>query len=422
MVPLTEVLSYISHYCFSGKRDLRNGHRFLVAGGGTGDAAVGLAEQLREYDSEIVYVDISQASMAIARERARIRGLEDRVKWVHGSLLSVAEMGLGMFDYVNSSGVLHHLENPQDGLNALASVLKPDGAMGLMLYAKYGRMAVYQMQEILRLINHDTTVPQETVDNAKVILNAIPNGNWFLSSPPIVMNEIASGDAAIYDMLLHSQDRAYSIPELYEYLRASGLDLIELYPDEFVLGKKQYDPVLYIKDAALLEKAKRLPREKQQQLAELLNGKICKHTFHAARKLPPLPSIADPDMVPFLNDSFITKIYEEMYALIKQSGDIVTMRPSNENMAAMFIKTPHLETFMKYFDGKRSMGELVQLVQGSIVGAQKPSYNDLVQEFSLFYQAMNQYNWLLLRHKSIPPYTVKSEMQARVTRLYPQGK
>jgi hypothetical protein len=44
---------------------------------------------------------------------------------------------------------------------ALKSVLKPDGAMGLMVYAKYGRASYYHVQEMMRLINDDQEEPEQ---------------------------------------------------------------------------------------------------------------------------------------------------------------------------------------------------------------------------------------------------------------------
>ena len=68
-------LAKINHYCYAGRQDFHN-FRALVAGGGTGSAAIFLAEQLRERDcSEVVYLDISEKSMEVAQKRAAIRGL-----------------------------------------------------------------------------------------------------------------------------------------------------------------------------------------------------------------------------------------------------------------------------------------------------------------------------------------------------------
>ena len=41
-----------------------------------------------------------------------------------------------------STGVLHHMEKPEDGLASLSSVLKPNGIMLLGLYSKYARSEI----------------------------------------------------------------------------------------------------------------------------------------------------------------------------------------------------------------------------------------------------------------------------------------
>ena len=99
-------------------------HRLLPLRLEVGQVSGGLAHQLRDTDARIVYVDLSEASMAVAKSRIEARGLGRRVEWIHGSLLDVPKWGLDRFDYVNCSGVLHHLADPPAGLAALRSVLK----------------------------------------------------------------------------------------------------------------------------------------------------------------------------------------------------------------------------------------------------------------------------------------------------------
>src|SRR5690242_12167958 len=75
-----DYLAQVNHYCFRGRVAFAEPIRVLVAGGGTGDATVFIAEQLRGTGSEIVHLDFSRQSAAIARRRAGIRGL-DNVRW-----------------------------------------------------------------------------------------------------------------------------------------------------------------------------------------------------------------------------------------------------------------------------------------------------------------------------------------------------
>ncbi len=113
-----DYLGEISHWLFDGKEDFKKGFRILIAGGGTGDSTVYLAEQLKDTDAEIVYLDFSKNSMKLAQERAKNRGLKN-IKWLNDSILNLPDLKLGKFDYIQCSGVLHHLESPDDGLKAL---------------------------------------------------------------------------------------------------------------------------------------------------------------------------------------------------------------------------------------------------------------------------------------------------------------
>jgi len=66
-------LDVVNFYCYGGMENFANGFRVLVAGCGTGDAAVFLAEQLRETGGEVVALDFSESSLAIARRRGEER-------------------------------------------------------------------------------------------------------------------------------------------------------------------------------------------------------------------------------------------------------------------------------------------------------------------------------------------------------------
>jgi 2-polyprenyl-3-methyl-5-hydroxy-6-metoxy-1,4-benzoquinol methylase len=52
--------------------------------------------------------------------------------------------------------VLHHLADPDAGLRALRSVLKPEGAIDLMVYARYGRTGISMLQDYC--LHHDLIV------------------------------------------------------------------------------------------------------------------------------------------------------------------------------------------------------------------------------------------------------------------------
>src|SRR3989440_2987619 len=173
-----DFLEVINFYCFKGKQNFSGPFRALVAGGGTGDQTIFLAEQLRyNRRAEIVHLDFSEKCNEIAKRRAEVRKLVN-ITWVHGSVLDLTSLKLGPFDYINCVGVLHHLEDPKAGLQALRSVLKDGGAMSLMLYGKYGRTGVYQLQELLRRLNFNETDLEAQLANAKIVLDSLRTTNW----------------------------------------------------------------------------------------------------------------------------------------------------------------------------------------------------------------------------------------------------
>jgi len=56
------------------------------------------------------------------------------------------------FNYIDVSGVLHHLPDPPAALRQLKAVLDAKGGIGVMLYGKHGRTGVYGLQRMLRLL------------------------------------------------------------------------------------------------------------------------------------------------------------------------------------------------------------------------------------------------------------------------------
>src|SRR5207342_3479324 len=114
----------------------------------------------------------------------------------------------------------HHLAKPDVGLRALRDVLNPDGgAMLLMVYAPYGRTGIYMLQEFCRRIGI-RAVDDEIRDLADA-LTKLPQGHPLqnlLRDAPDFRNE-----ASLADALLNPQDRAYSVPQLFEFIASAEL-------------------------------------------------------------------------------------------------------------------------------------------------------------------------------------------------------
>src|SRR5262249_19518070 len=142
----------------------------LVAGCGTWQAA---KYAICHPDARVVGIDVSTTSLDHTEQLKRqynLTNLETRQLAIeHAGTLD------GRFDLIVCTGVLHHLADPDTGLNVLRSALKPDGALYLMVYAPYGRTGVYMLQEYCRRLGIGTS-PHE-IGELMAALRALPENH-----------------------------------------------------------------------------------------------------------------------------------------------------------------------------------------------------------------------------------------------------
>ncbi|MFZ2104152.1 MAG: class I SAM-dependent methyltransferase [Roseiarcus sp.] len=247
----------------------RENQEILVAGCGTSQAA---RYALREPGAQITAIDVSDTSLRHTRDLQRKYNLQN-LELHTLPIESVAELGR-TFDLVVCTGVLHHLADPDRGLRALRSVLRPDGAMRVMVYARYGRAGIYMMQEYCRLLEIHPSASD--LRSLAATLDALPKDH------PIANVLRRANDfrrpEAMADALLHPQDRAYSVPEMYAWLDRCGMSFgrwVEQAPYLPQCGALPKSP-----HAARLAS---LPSRAQHAAAELFRGTMVSHNFIAYR-------------------------------------------------------------------------------------------------------------------------------------------
>jgi SAM-dependent methyltransferase len=188
----------------------------LVAGCGTWQAA---KYALCRPEARLVGIDVSPTSIEHTNALKQKYGLSN----LEIRRLPIEEAG-GLardFDLIVCTGVLHHLADPDLGLRALAALLKPDGAMSLMVYAPYGRTGVYMLQEYCRRLGIGTS--------EKDIADLVATFEKLPQSHPLASLLRGSRDAgkpdALADALLNPRDRSYSVPQFYDLLDGAGLTM-----------------------------------------------------------------------------------------------------------------------------------------------------------------------------------------------------
>lgn len=131
------------------------GKRVLEIGCGIGTDTISFAR----HGAQVTAVDLSEKSLEIARRRADVFGLGDRITFVLADSERLSDaLAAGDFDLVYSFGVLHHTPHPDRALAELRRYLKPGGALKLMVYhraswkvlwilLKYGRGKFWRLAE-----------------------------------------------------------------------------------------------------------------------------------------------------------------------------------------------------------------------------------------------------------------------------------
>ena len=248
---------------------LREDLEILIAGCGTSQAA---RYASREPDARITAIDISEMSLHYTRDLQQKYDLQNLE--IHQ--LSIEDVGqLGRtFDQVVCTGVLHHLPDPDLGLSALRDALRPQGAMNLMVYAPYGRAGIYMMQEYCRLLGIESsdTELKELGDTLKALPSSHPIANAMRAGLDFRHSD------SLADALLHPLDRAYSVPQLYDWLERCGMSFgrwVEQAPYLAQCGM--------IANSPHAERMAQLPTPLQHAAVELFRGAMVRHKLIAYR-------------------------------------------------------------------------------------------------------------------------------------------
>jgi SAM-dependent methyltransferase len=354
------------HHLFWPTRSYRENHSILIAGCGTSQAA---KHAIRWPSAQVTGIDISATSVRFTEELKRKYNL-DNLHLYQLPIEKVSDLG-NSFDQIVCTGVLHHLADPDAGLRALRDMLRPDGAMHLMVYAPYGRAGIYMMQEFCRRVGVNAS--DEEMRDLITAISALPPGhpldNLLREAPDFQQ------DAALADALLNPQDRAYSVPQLFDLIKKGGL--------EFGRWVRQAPYSSHCGVMANIPQASRiahLPLAEQYAAIELFRGTMVRHSIIVYRNDSP----GSPHVIDFSGETWLE------YVPIRMSDTICVHERLPPGAAAVLINRNHTyrdlympitHTEKCWFDAidmKSSIGEIVERTMPS---SQKKSQLDIARTF-----------------------------------------
>ena len=278
---------------------------------------------------------------------------------------------------------------------ALKSVLKEAGLMGIMVYGEYGRLGVYPMQQMMRYLNRDVTDRQEQLKNGKGLLAQIPERHTFKAHNLMWKREQELfGDQGFYDMFLHSQDRAYNVTQLYDWVEACGLKIVHL---GLMPTPAIYNPAIYIRDPELREKVVQLPLREQQHIAEIMHGNMVMHVFYVGCDNKRIARPSDRTLVPFLFPEYNDhkKIADQMETT---PGDALVI--SRDNFQIRIAAHAITTTIVRLMDGRNTIADILKKTAEHLNKKGVRCNAEAIETaFDKLYGQLNMADWILLRRK-----------------------
>jgi tetratricopeptide (TPR) repeat protein len=211
--PISKVVEEIKLNLFDDAIKEVETPNILIAGCGTGQHSIGTAARFK--GSKVLAIDLSLASLSYAKRKTEELGIQN-IEYMQADILDLRKLSR-QFDIVESSGVLHHMNDPVAGWRALTDCLKPGGLMKIGLYSEMARQHIVEMrQEISNagIGSSDTAMKSFR----KKVMKSDKNHHKRI---------LKSGDfyslSTLKDLLFHIQEYKFTIPQIQDCLSELGL-------------------------------------------------------------------------------------------------------------------------------------------------------------------------------------------------------
>ncbi len=186
----------------------------LIAGCGTGIFTIEFAKKAR--DARFLAIDLSLASLSYAKRMAQSFGLTN-VEFAQADIMKLNSLGR-TFDFIDSSGVLHHTADTWAAWRVLLSLLRQGGMMQIGLYSELARRNVVAARAIIAARGY-RPVPED-IRRIREIVTSAEDGSLLKS---ISQWKDFFTVSECRDLLFHPQEYRTSLPEIKSFLAANGL-------------------------------------------------------------------------------------------------------------------------------------------------------------------------------------------------------
>jgi 2-polyprenyl-3-methyl-5-hydroxy-6-metoxy-1,4-benzoquinol methylase len=214
----------VTAYYFRNRKVINtSGKVILDAGCGTGYKSLVLA--LANPGAKIIGIDLSEESVKLAEQRLPYHGVAN-AEFYALKIEDLPTLGL-QFDYINADEVLYLLPDAIAGLQAMKSVLNPDGIIRTNLHSYFQRANFFRAQKLCKLMGLMDENPQDLeIEIVRQTMNALKNEVLLKVRTWNFKN--TENDEWILMNYLFQGDKGYTIPEVFAALRAADLEFISM--------------------------------------------------------------------------------------------------------------------------------------------------------------------------------------------------
>ena len=185
----------------------------LIAGCGTGQHPLGTANRFKS--SQVLAIDLSLSSLAYAKRKTEEFSIS-KIEYMQADILDLGQLNK-QFDIIESSGVLHHMDNPMAGWKVLTGCLKPDGLMRIGLYSELARQNIVTIRDEIRQLSIGST-STEMQSFRDTIKRSDKEYHKLISQSPDFYSL-----STLKDLLFHVQEHRFTIPQIKDCLNKLGL-------------------------------------------------------------------------------------------------------------------------------------------------------------------------------------------------------
>lgn len=110
------------------------GKKVLEIGCGIGTDTINFARG----GAQVTAVDLTERSLEIARQRAKVFGVEDRVRFIQANAERLSDyVPVEAYDLVYSFGVIHHTPHPRNVIEQIRKYVHRDSTVKIMVYNRW---------------------------------------------------------------------------------------------------------------------------------------------------------------------------------------------------------------------------------------------------------------------------------------------